>query len=90
MQVSCLAYSSTPKMDATYSSDISIDFQWTTCHYIPENTTLQFSHCLKNDDNLCFRNNYDVKLATGDMSKAWAIVTGLQNIIFWAYQYIMI
>jgi hypothetical protein len=36
----CLAYSSTAKM-ATYSSETSVDFQWTTCPYIPEESTLE-------------------------------------------------
>jgi hypothetical protein len=35
--VSCLAYSSTIKMQATCSSLIYVDFQWTTWRYIPEN-----------------------------------------------------
>jgi hypothetical protein len=35
--VSCLAYSSTLKMDVTFSSETSVDFQRTTLSYIPEN-----------------------------------------------------
>jgi hypothetical protein len=40
MLVSCLAYSSTLKMEATCCSEMSVDFQWTTRHYIPEHRTL--------------------------------------------------
>jgi hypothetical protein len=38
--VSCLAYSSTLKMEATCSSETSVDFQRTTRRYIPEVRTL--------------------------------------------------
>jgi hypothetical protein len=41
MLVSCLAYSSTLKMEATCSSEMSVDFQRTIWHYIPEYRTLQ-------------------------------------------------
>jgi hypothetical protein len=41
------AYSLTLKMEATYSSETSDDFQWTTWHYIPEDKTLH-NHCCKN------------------------------------------
>jgi hypothetical protein len=41
MLVSCLAYSLTLKMEAIYSSEMSVDFQWTTQHYIPEDSTLR-------------------------------------------------
>jgi hypothetical protein len=34
--VSCLAYSSTLKMEATYSSETIDDFQWATEQFIPE------------------------------------------------------
>jgi hypothetical protein len=34
--VSCSAYSSTLKIEAIYSSKSSVDSQWTTWHYIPE------------------------------------------------------
>jgi hypothetical protein len=34
--VSCLAYSSTLMMEAACSSETSVDFQWTTQCYIPE------------------------------------------------------
>jgi hypothetical protein len=43
--VSCLAYSSTLKMDATCSSKTSVDFQRTTRCYISENKTLHKGHC---------------------------------------------
>jgi hypothetical protein len=38
--VSCLAYSSTLNMEAICSSETSLDFQWTTQLYIPEDRTL--------------------------------------------------
>jgi hypothetical protein len=38
--VSCLAYSSTLKMEATYSSEMSVEFQRTIWRYIPEGKTL--------------------------------------------------
>jgi hypothetical protein len=38
--VSCLAYSSTLKMEATCSSKMSVHFQWTTRQHIPEDSTL--------------------------------------------------
>jgi hypothetical protein len=44
MLVSCLAYSSTLKMEATCSSETSVNFQHITCRYIPEDTTLH-NHC---------------------------------------------
>jgi hypothetical protein len=40
MLVSCLAYSSTLKIEAIYSSEISADFRRATSHYIPEDKTL--------------------------------------------------
>jgi hypothetical protein len=39
---SCLAYSSTLNIDATLSSETSVDYQRTTWHYIPEDRTLHF------------------------------------------------
>jgi hypothetical protein len=42
--VSCLAYSSTLKMEATYPSETLIDSQRITWHYIPEDAT-QLLHC---------------------------------------------
>jgi hypothetical protein len=39
-QVSCLAYSSTLMMEVTYSSEMSVDFQRITQHYIPVSTIL--------------------------------------------------
>jgi hypothetical protein len=38
--VSCLAISSTLKMEATCSTEISVDFQCTTWHYIQDDITL--------------------------------------------------
>jgi hypothetical protein len=40
-EVSCLVYSSTLKMEATCSSEISVDFQRITRRYIPEDRTLR-------------------------------------------------
>jgi hypothetical protein len=37
--VSCLAYSSILKMESTYSSETSVDFQRTTRRYVPEDRT---------------------------------------------------
>jgi hypothetical protein len=39
--VSCLAYSSTTKMEATCPSEMSANFQDITWHYVPEDRTLQ-------------------------------------------------
>jgi hypothetical protein len=39
--VSCLAYSSTLKMEAICSFEMSVDFQWTTWRYIPEDSIVQ-------------------------------------------------
>jgi hypothetical protein len=41
MQVCCLAYSLTLKMEATYSSEASVDLQQTTWHYSSGDRTLQ-------------------------------------------------
>jgi hypothetical protein len=41
MLVSCLAYFSTLKMEATCFSEASVEFQRTTWRYIPEDRTLQ-------------------------------------------------
>jgi hypothetical protein len=42
--VSCSAYSSTLKMEATCSSETSNDFQRITRRYIPEDSTLHGSY----------------------------------------------
>jgi hypothetical protein len=47
MVVPCLAYSLTLKMEATCFSDMSVDFQWTTWRYIPDDRTLH-NHCSEN------------------------------------------
>jgi hypothetical protein len=49
MLVSCLAYSSTMKMEATYSSETSVDFQRTKRRYIPEDKTIQNFDVLASD-----------------------------------------
>jgi hypothetical protein len=45
--VSCFAYSSTLKIEASCPSETAIDFQRTTCRYIPEYITLH-NHCCEN------------------------------------------
>jgi hypothetical protein len=45
--ISCLAYSSTLKMEATYSSETSADFQRTTLLYIP-NARILHNHPYEN------------------------------------------
>jgi hypothetical protein len=45
MLVPCLAYSSTLKMEATCSSEMSVDFYRTTRIYVPEDTTLHNHRC---------------------------------------------
>jgi hypothetical protein len=35
MLIFCLGYSSTLKMEASCSSETSVNFQWTARHYIP-------------------------------------------------------
>jgi hypothetical protein len=42
---SCLAHSSTLKMEAIQSSETSVGFHRTTQHYVPEGRTLQRSVC---------------------------------------------
>jgi hypothetical protein len=37
----CSGYCSTLKMEAIYSSETSVDFQWTTQRYIPEHCSLR-------------------------------------------------
>jgi hypothetical protein len=44
-QVSCLAYSSTLNLEATYFTKTSAGFQQTTWCYIPEDRTLHDNHC---------------------------------------------
>jgi hypothetical protein len=46
----CLAYSSTMKLEATRSSEMSVDFQWITWHYIPEDTTFEILILSKNQN----------------------------------------
>jgi hypothetical protein len=41
MLVTCSTYSLTLKMEATYSSETSVDFQRITQRYIPEDRTMQ-------------------------------------------------
>jgi hypothetical protein len=43
--VSCSAYSLTLKMEETYSSETSVDFQLTTRRYIPEDSALHNHRC---------------------------------------------
>jgi hypothetical protein len=44
--LSCLAYFLTPKMEAIYFSEISVDVQRDTRPYIPEDRTIYNNHCL--------------------------------------------
>jgi hypothetical protein len=44
--VSCSAYSSTLIMEATHSSETSVDTEQTTQRYIPEDSTLHLYVCL--------------------------------------------
>jgi hypothetical protein len=44
-QVSCLAYPSTLKMEAKFSSEMSVDFQQTTRYHIPEDSILHNYRC---------------------------------------------
>jgi hypothetical protein len=41
----CMAYSFTLKMEAKCFSDIFVEFERTTRHYIPENKTLHTHRC---------------------------------------------
>jgi hypothetical protein len=43
--VSCFAYSSTLMMEAIFSPETSVDFQWTTRFYVPGDSTLHNHHC---------------------------------------------
>jgi hypothetical protein len=43
--VYCLVYSSTLNMQATYSFEISVHFQWKSRHYIPQDRTLHNHRC---------------------------------------------
>jgi hypothetical protein len=45
MLVSCMAYTSTLKMEVTFFSKTWADFQWTTQHYIPEERTVLCKDC---------------------------------------------
>jgi hypothetical protein len=47
MLVSCVAYSPTLKMEVTYSSETSLDFQWITWRYISEERNLHNHRCEK-------------------------------------------
>jgi hypothetical protein len=48
IQVSCLAYLSTLKMEAVYSSETFFDIQQTTRRYIPEDRTLKITYIPSN------------------------------------------
>jgi hypothetical protein len=45
MLVSCLAYSSALKLEATWFSETLVEFQRTTCRYIPEDRILHSHGC---------------------------------------------
>jgi hypothetical protein len=60
--VSYVAYASTLKMEATYSSETLVDFQWTTRRYISENIILHNHRC----ENLkSYIKYFKVKLTPG-------------------------
>jgi hypothetical protein len=46
MQASCLAYSSVLTMKTAHSSEMSVNFQWTSLRYIPEGR----SHKIKQEE----------------------------------------
>jgi hypothetical protein len=72
--VSCLAYSSTLKMEATCSSGISVGFQWTTwCCYIPEARTLHNHHC----------ENLKSYTTTNSSQKCVQIFLQILRLVFW-------
>jgi hypothetical protein len=50
---SCLAYSSTMKMVAIYSSETPVDFQRSTQHYVPEVRTLHNTDVRTSDPTCC-------------------------------------
>jgi hypothetical protein len=63
---SCLAYSSTLKMEATRSSETSVDFYRTTWRYIPEDRTLHNYICeTLNPTNIYIKvlqpSNFDIR-----------------------------
>jgi hypothetical protein len=41
----CLAYPSTPNMDAVRSSETSVNFCWPTWRYVPEDSSLYGRRC---------------------------------------------
>jgi hypothetical protein len=63
-----VAYSLTLKMEATYSSGISVDFQQTTLHCIPEDEAIHEEICLK---ALLFPNVSFKKIHHNTASEAW-------------------
>jgi hypothetical protein len=52
--LSCMAYTSTLKMEAICSSESSVDFQRTTRRYITEYRTLRHHHCENLKSNILF------------------------------------
>jgi hypothetical protein len=50
-------------MDATCSSETSIDFHHTALHYVPENVTLQFILCCLNNGKLVLRKRESFRMA---------------------------
>jgi hypothetical protein len=65
--VSCLAYFSTLKIQAICSSEMSVDFQWTTQHYIPEDSTV-YNHCCENLESISKFNLKVIKACTVTVS----------------------
>jgi hypothetical protein len=68
MLASCLVYSSTPKKEATYSSETPVGFQRNTCRYISGDKYLH-SHLWENrksyGDHVCFLSVITPKLLNG-------------------------
>jgi hypothetical protein len=69
--VSCSVYSSTLKIEATSSSETSVDFQRTTWRYIPEDRTFRKHCCEKLKAYFWFtgRNTFELSHATQRRTK---------------------
>jgi hypothetical protein len=76
MLVSSFVYSSTPKMKATCSSEMSVDIEQTTWCYIPEDRTLQKERCL-GQDRMSFKYLLHYKNCT-----CWTILINLSFVSF--------
>jgi hypothetical protein len=72
MLVPCLAYSLTLKMEAIYSSETSIDFQWAARHYSPKVGILQLPLC--SGMLFWFRSQFSEILEIKTIEKKWPII----------------